>query len=150
MKTSLIALSAAAVFAAGGLMSAPAHAANEGNPERLALAVKHAGEPVETATFFPRKKSRSAFSNAWEVLSEEQLLVWNGKDEAWLVDLKKSAACRTLDGDFEVKISGSFYALKTKSYIDYQNGTCRIEQIRPVDVAAMKAEEAGETGVAKS
>lgn len=150
MKTSLIAMSAAFVFAAGGLLSASAHAANEGNPERLALAAKHAGEPVETATFFPRRKSRSAFSNSWEVLSEQQLLVWNGKDEAWLVDLKKSAACRTLDGDFEVKVSGSFYALKTKSYIDYQNGTCRIEQIRPVDVAAMKAEEAGETGVAKS
>lgn len=150
MKTSLIALSAAAVFAAGGLMSASAQAANEGDPARLALASKHAGEPVDNATFFPRKKSRSAFSNNWEVLSEQQLLVWNGKDEAWLVDLRESAACRTLDGDFEIKVSGSFYALKKNGYIDYKNGTCRIDQIRPIDVAAMKAEEAGETAVAKS
>ena len=149
MKTSLIALSATALVAAG-LMSAPAHAANEGDPARLALAVKHAGEPVDNATFFPRKKSRSTFSNSWEVLSEQQLLVWNGKDEAWLVDLRESAACRTLDGDFEIKVSGSFYALKKNGYIDYQNGTCRIDQIRPVDVAAMKAEESGEAAVAKS
>lgn len=150
MKTSLAALSAAAVLASA-MLAIPAHAADADDPFRLSLAIKHAGEPVEHVTFFPTRRSRSAFSNSWEVLGERQLLVWYGKDEAWLVDLRDSSACRSLDKERNIAVSGGFADLKSNGYIRTRYNICRIEQIRPVDVEAMKADEsAGETALAQS
>lgn len=149
MKTSLIALSATALIACG-LVSGPTRAADADDPVRLALAIKHAGEPVDHVTFFPRKRSRSAFTNSWEVLGERQLLIWHGKEKAWLVDLRESSACRTLDKQFKIATSGGFADLKANGYIHSPNGICRIEQIRPVNVEAMRADEGGESALAQS
>ena len=149
MKTSLIALSATALIACS-LLSGPARAADADDPARLALAIKHAGEPVDHVTFFPRKRSRSAFSNSWEVLGERQLMIWHGKEKAWLVDLRASASCRSLDRQYKISLSGGFADIKTNGYIHSPNGICRIEQIRPVNVEAMRAEEGGATALAQS
>ena len=150
MKTSLIALSAAALFACG-LLAAPAHASDPDDPARLALAIKHAGEPVEHVTFFPRKRSRSAFSNSWELLGEREILFWQGREKAWLVDLRPSASCRTLDKQFRIATSGGFADLKANGYLHSPNGgICRIDRIRPVNVEAMRADEAAGGELAKS
>ena len=150
MKTSLIALSAAAFFA-GSLLAAPARASDPDDPARLALAIKHAGEPVDHVTFFPRKRSRSAFSNSWELLGEREILFWQGKEKAWLVDLRPSASCRTLDKQFKIATSGGFADLKVNGYLHSPNGSiCRIQQIRPVNVEAMRADEAAGGELAKS
>jgi hypothetical protein len=150
MKTSLIALSATALFACG-LMSGPAHASDPDDPARLALAIKHSGEPVDHVTFFPRKRSRSAFSNSWELLGEREILFWHGKEKAWLVELRPSTSCRTLDKQFRIATSGGFSDLKTNGYLHSPNGgICRIDQIRPVNVEAMRADEARGGELAKS
>ena len=151
MKTSLASLSAAVVFASA-VLAAPAHAAADADdPFRLSLAIKHAGEPVEHVTFFPTKRGGSHYSRSWEILGERQLLVWYGKDEAWLVDLRDSSGCRSLDRERNIAVSGGFADLKSNGYIRTRYNTCRIEQIRPVDVDAMKADEAaGETALAQS
>jgi hypothetical protein len=150
MKTSLIALSATLLVACG-LMAGPARAADADDPARLALAVKHAGEPVDHVTFFPRKRSRSAFSNSWELLGERQILFWQGKEKAWLVDLRPSSSCRTLDKQFRIATSGGFADLKTNGYLHSPNGgICRIDQIRPVNVEAMRADEAAGGELARS
>ena len=150
MKTSLIALSATALIACG-LMAGTAHASDPDDPARLALAIKHAGAPVDHVTFFPRKRSRSAFSNSWELLGEREILFWQGREKAWLVDLRASTACRTLDKQFRIATSGGFADLKVNGYLHSPNGgICRIQQIRPVDVDAMRADEAAGGELAKS
>ncbi len=141
MKTCLIALSAT-VLVACSLLSGPTKAADPKDPARLALAIKHAGAPVDHVTYFPRKRSRSAFANSWELLGEHEILFWNGKEKAWLVDLRPSAACRTLDKQFKIAISGGFADLKVNGYVHSPNGgICRINQIRPVNVEAMRMDE---------
>lgn len=150
MKTSPAILFGAVVFASV-LLAGPAHAVDADDAARLALAVKHAGEPVDHVTFFPAKRSRSGWVNSWEVLGERQLLVWHGKQKAWLVDLRKGAACRSLDKQFQIRVSGGFDALNVRNgYIHSPNGICRIEQIRPLNVEAMRAEESAETALAKN
>lgn len=149
MKSSLIALSATALIL-GGLVTTPARAADASDPFRLSLAIKHAGEPVGHVTFFPRRKSRSFFSNSWEVLGERQIMVWHGRHKAWLVDLRESPACSSLDREIALGVSGGFADLMADGWVGGRNSLCRIDQIRPVDVDAMRADDRAGSTLAQS
>ena len=110
---------------------------------RLALLNAHAGESVERVTFLRAVDS-------YEVVGQQNLLIWETPSKAWLVDLRASAACRSLDRQYKISLSGGFADIKTNGYIHSPNGICRIEQIRPVNVEAMRADEGGATALAQS
>ena len=86
-----------------------------------------------------------------ELLGEREILFWQGKEKAWLVDLRPSASCRTLDRQFKIATSGGFADLKVNGYLHSPNGgICRIDRIRPVNVEAMRADEAAGGELARS
>lgn len=139
MKASLI---PTCLIALGLAATATATARTSATPP-LDVVRAHAGEPIDHVRLTPRK-SRSAFTTGWEVLGERTLLLWHGRHEAWLVQLRESAACRPLDRQSDVAIAGGFDHLNLRgSVITADNGQCRIEEIREVDVPAMRAAAAG-------
>jgi hypothetical protein len=103
--------------------------------ERLNLVTQFAGEEVPYVRFGLPKTAYD-----WEYLGDEAVLVWHTRDKAYLVGLKKSSACRDLEHQFAIKLDGSVNDLDTRSgYIDTAyGGWCKMNTIRPVDVAALK------------
>ena len=115
----------------------PAEAARDA--KRLEAATANAGESVERVRFLRPIDS-------YEVVGEQAVLVWETPTKAWLVDLRKSAACRDLDMSITIGIDNNHDSISTKNaYIVGDRGIrCKITQIREVDVPGMRATERGE------
>jgi Family of unknown function (DUF6491) len=81
--------------------------------------------------------------DSYEVVDEHAVLVWETNFKAWLVDLRPSPACRSLDNTFAVGIDTMSDSLNTTNgHIVGRDGIrCRIIQIREVDVPGMRATE---------
>jgi hypothetical protein len=95
-----------------------------------------AGAPVEAVRDRPLRNSES-----WEFLGDYALLVYETRGKAWLVDLEHDERCRDLSSEYLMHLDSKLNWLDTKTgTIELRpgHGWCRITQIRPVDVAAMK------------
>ncbi|MFY2765443.1 DUF6491 family protein [Arenimonas sp. MALMAid1274] len=146
MSSRLALMSLSAALALG--LAAPTLVAAKADPvqeaKRLEAATANAGEPVERVRFLRPIDS-------YEVVGEQHVLIWETQQKAWLVDLRKSAACRDLDRGITVGIENNHDTISTKNaYIVGEYGVrCKIMQLREVDVPAMRRMERGEVATAE-
>ncbi|WP_165924743.1 DUF6491 family protein [Lysobacter sp. N42] len=115
-------------------------AACAGNPVRrdeqdLALYRQHAGAPVDSFSYLGRFDS-------WTPLGDESLVLWVSPSRAWLLDV--DGPCNELPFAHAVKVSASTGRVHAR--FDYVTPLatgiralpCRIREIRPVDVPALR------------
>jgi Family of unknown function (DUF6491) len=136
MKRSIqaVCLLAFSGFAAGSCASYP----DARDSERLALYRHHAGQPVKGFQYYGR------FSH-WTSLGDSAVAIWVGPGRAWLLDLY--GPCNDLDFAHAISLTstGSRVNARFDSVRVIGRGLpaipCRIKEIRPVDVKALRAEE---------
>lgn len=128
----LFAILALAALLSGCATSRPSEA------ERLALYRGHAGEPVKYFDYFGQ-------INGWTPLGDRALTVWTRPNRAYLLEL--SGPCMDLDFAPAISISNQMgrVAARFDNVIVHGGGgssmrfPCRIQEIRPLDVKALKA-----------
>jgi hypothetical protein len=108
--------------------------------ERLALYRAHAGEPVKYFDYFGQ-------INGWTPLGDRALTVWTRPNRAYLLEL--SGPCMDLDFAPAISISNQMGRVSARfdNVIVHGGGgggssmrfPCRIQEIRPLDVKALKA-----------
>lgn len=103
--------------------------------QRLALYEGVAQEPVKSFHFWQMHR--------WEPLGREHLVVWTRLDTAYLIAVQPP--CSGLDFTQAVGLSSTQNRVFSKfDDVRFENQRCRIAEIRPIDVAALKlAEKAG-------
>ena len=137
-RRALICASAALVlsFATAGASASDEYISKDS--VRLDAARANAGESVENVRFIRP-------INGYEILGDHSVLVWETNTKAWLVDVRKSDACRgnDLDNSQSVALKSSMDTMNTRNgYVLGSNQLrCKITQIREVDVPAMRAAE---------
>lgn len=107
--------------------------------ERLALYRAHAGAPVRDFQYFNQL-------TGWTSLGDTALAVWTRPREAWLLEL--SGPCADLDVAPAISLTNQLGRVAARfDRVVVLGGPatiripCRIETIRPLDVAALKASE---------
>ena len=108
--------------------------------QELELYRSHAGAPVQSFRYFSR-------IDGWTPLGESALAVWTRPKEAWLLEV--DGPCPELDFAQAIGLSHQFgrvYARFDRVIPRTLGGgtqpiPCRIRQIRPLDVKALKAAE---------
>ena len=104
--------------------------------EQLALYRAHAGEPVGSFNYF-------GSISGWTPLGDSALAVWTRPSEAWLLEL--TGPCQDLEYAPAIGLTGNMnrvYARFDKVLVDSRgvvNMPCHIQQIRPLDVKALRA-----------
>lgn len=100
--------------------------------DRLAAYTQAAGAPVKSFNFFNPLYS-------WEPLSDTQLVIYTKPKEAYLIDL---AACQNLQFTNGIGLTSNLNQVSVgfdKVIVGPPRLPCVISQIRPVDVAHLKA-----------
>jgi hypothetical protein len=105
---------------------------------RLALYRAHAGAPVPGFVYLGR-------FDRWESLGDRALAVWTRPKQAWLLEL--GVPCANLP--FAIAIGLTSHTGQVSARFDDvlvrqpgPNVPCRIEEIRPLDVEAIRAADA--------
>ena len=118
------------VFTASACASGPSH-----EDQRLALYRAHAGAPVRGFSYLGR-------FDRWEALGDTAVAVWTRPHDGWLLDL--GTPCLNLD--YAVAIGVTSHTGQVSARVDDvlvdqpgRNIPCRIEEIRPLDDAAIRA-----------
>ena len=93
----------------------------------------YAGEPVDTVTSMGRV-------TGWTSVSRDQLVIWTGVNEAWL--LKVWDTCRDLEFADSVVVTRSGSRISRFDKVLVGDERCQITEIRPVDIKQMKADRA--------
>ncbi|MBU6377998.1 MAG: hypothetical protein KJS95_05635 [Gammaproteobacteria bacterium] len=93
--------------------------------------VDYAGEPVQQITTM-----RGV--DGWTPVSRNQLVIWTGINEAWL--LKVWDNCPDLNFANGIRVTQTGNNISRFEKVIAGRDTCPIEQIRPIDVARMKAD----------
>lgn len=96
--------------------------------------VVYAGEPVSGFS------SRSI--DDWTSVSETQLVVWTGVNQAWLLTVR--GQCRELRRATRIGVSSTAGRVTRFDRILVDGVPCLIDEIRPVDVRQLKADRARE------
>lgn len=94
--------------------------------------VDYAGTPVEQFTSFG--------IDGWTPVSRNQLVVWNGVNEAYLITVWDS--CRDLQFAQSIGISSTGRSISRFEHVRVGRDRCPISEIRPIDVRQMKADRA--------
>ena len=134
MKAPMLTAACAALLA----LSACATGAKLDDGERLALYQSHSGAPVDSFNYFGR-------INGWTPLGDSALVVWTKPNEAWLLNL--TGPCQDLEYTPAIGLTSSMsrvYARFDKVLVNSpgsMNIPCHIQQIRPLDVKAVRASE---------
>lgn len=122
-----------AALAAVALLLALAGCAGNGPAQRDAKRLQEfqsvAGEPVASFRFWTLHR--------WEGLGREHLAVWTRINTAYLI--KVHGPCSGLDFATSVGLTSSDHRVYQKfDEVVFADQRCRIAEIRPVDVAALK------------
>lgn len=132
--TSTFRISALAVasLALAGCSSLGSTAATEREAASLARYQAAAGEPVGSFRFFR--------IDGYNVLGESAVSVWTSPRQAYLVAVEEP--CPGLRWSLSIGLTSSM----SRVYADFdrvqtRDGSCRIDSIRPVDVAALRDSE---------
>jgi hypothetical protein len=117
------------------VMLALAACASPGPRERQAAALERhlqfAGAPVDSFNL--------RLMQQWQALGETHVVVYTGVNEAWLLDLDQP--CRGIDFAQVISLTSSGSRVYRRfDSVRFDQQFCRIREIRPVDVRAMKAE----------
>ncbi len=106
--------------------------------ERLTLYRNHSGEPVNGFQYYGRFSS-------WTPLGDSAVAIWVGPSRAWLLDLY--GPCSDLDFANAISLSSNTGRVSARfdSVRVHQRGMqtipCRIKEIRPLNVKALRADE---------
>lgn len=101
--------------------------------------VDYAGAPVDSFTSFN--------INGWTPVSRDQLVVWTGVNEAYL--LKVWNTCQDLQFADRVSITSTTRTISKFEKVRVGRDQCPIEEIRPIDIKQMKADRAAARATAK-
>ena len=93
----------------------------------------YAGAPVDTVDTMGRV-------SGWSSVSRDQLVLWTGVNEAWLI--KVWSTCRNLDFANAVAVRPTGLKITKFDQVLVGEERCQISEIRPVDVKQMKADRA--------
>jgi hypothetical protein len=93
--------------------------------------VDYAGEPVQQVTAM-----RGV--DGWTPVSRNQLVIWTGINEAWL--LKVWDNCPDLNFATAIRVTQTGNSISRFEKVIAGRDTCPIEEIRPIDVSRMKAD----------
>lgn len=97
---------------------------------RLAEVQSVAGEPVESFHFWRLDR--------WEGLGPAHVAVWTQVNEAWLIEVKEP--CQGLEFATVIGLSSSVQRVYSRfDDVRFENQRCRIAEIRPIDVKALRA-----------
>jgi hypothetical protein len=112
-----------------------------GPRERDAIALEryqtHAGEPVDN--FYLRR------TREWASLGESHVAVYTSVNEAWLLEV--SQPCWGLEYARAISLTSSGSRVYARfDSVKFDDQICRIQEIRKVDVRAMKAQRRAESG----
>ena len=123
-----------------GLLALPLLAACSGSRERMATKLdevqRHSGEPVGSLRFFRMDR--------FEILGRDSIVLWTRPNEAWLIEVDEP--CFGLDFATSVGVTSNMNRVyRNSDFVVFKDQRCRIDQIRPIDVKALKAERRGET-----
>lgn len=119
-------------------LSACATGGEQSDAEALALHRAHAGQPVDSFSYF-------GSINGWNPLGDRALVVWTRPSEAWLLEL--SGPCRDLEFTPSIGLTGNMnrvHARFDKVLVNSRDGMsfpCQIQQIQPLDVKALRASQ---------
>ena len=97
----------------------------------------YAGQPVDSIRSLGRV-------NGWTTVSRNQLVIWTGVNEAWL--LRVWEPCRELEFANAVSITQSGSSITKFDSVQVGRERCRIEEIRPVDIKQMNADRKAAKG----
>jgi hypothetical protein len=133
MKTWIVPLLAA--LACSACATSPSH-----EDARLEMYRSHADAPVRSFIYLGR-------FDRWEALGDTAIAVWTRPHDGWLLDL--GTPCLNLD--YAIAIGVTSHTGQVSARIDDvlveqpgQNIPCRIEEIRPLDDAAIRAADAAQ------
>jgi hypothetical protein len=93
--------------------------------------VDYAGDPVEQI-----RVMRGV--DGWTPVSRNQLVIWTGHNEAWLI--KVWDGCINLSFANAIRVTQTGNSISRFEKVLVENETCPILEMRPVDVARMKAD----------
>lgn len=93
----------------------------------------YAGAPVDSMDTMGR-------ISGWSAVSRDQLVLWTGVNEAWLV--KVWSTCRDLEFANSVAVKRSGIKVTKFDQVLVGEERCQISEIRPVDIKQMKADRA--------
>jgi hypothetical protein len=138
----------AALTLATGMLLGAAGCATTGAPPKVAMNPKleryrpYLGAPVERIVSFKLDN--------WESVSRSQVILWTGINEAYLVSVR--APCMDLDNSERIAVTSTASSItRFEKIIVGRNGEqCWINEIRPIDVARMKADRKEDKAAAKS
>lgn len=105
--------------------------------DQLALYRAHAGAPVESFPYFHPMTQ-------WTPLGPDALAIWTAPSRAWLLDV---SGCQDLEWAQAIRLSDSLGRVTARFDRVQPLGTglnpmsCRIEQIRPLDVQGIREAE---------
>jgi hypothetical protein len=125
MKTSLVALALAAVLLTGCVSTL-----KKLSQPKLQY-TEYAGEPVKS--FYMRSQD-----NGWSPVSRDQLVLWAGINEAYLI--KIAGYCPDLMFAHAVAVTDDSGTVDKFSKVIVGGNRCYIEEIRPIDTKQMKAD----------
>jgi hypothetical protein len=91
----------------------------------------YAGEPVEQI-----RSMRGV--DGWTPVSRNQLVIWTGFNEAWLI--KVWDGCVNLSFANAIQVTQTGRTITRFDKVLVENESCPILEMRPVDVARMKAD----------
>jgi hypothetical protein len=120
------------VFAAFGLALLSACGTGLARRDDLNLKyVDYAGEPVEQI-----RSMRGL--DGWTPVSRNQLVIWTGHNEAWLI--KVWDGCINLSFANAIQVTQTGRTITRFDKVLVENESCPIIEMRPVDVVRMKAD----------
>ncbi len=93
----------------------------------------YAGSPIQSF--------RLVNLDSWEPVARNQLVLWNGPGEAYLVTVWKT--CNSLLFANVVNVTSTSREVSTLEKVRVDRMDCPIESIRPVDVKAMREDRRG-------
>lgn len=92
--------------------------------------VQYAGAPIDKFTNFN--------INGWTPISRDQLVVWNGVNEAYLIKVWDN--CQDLQFAQRIGITSTTNQVSKFEKVLVGRDQCPISEIRPIDVKQMKAD----------
>ena len=121
-----------ALLAAGGCATVP----RMSDAERLSLYMAHAGEPVRDINYYT--------PIGWTEVDDQHIALQTRPSEEWLLTLSGPCLAHAM-GNPALTISSQFNRVTSKfDRVSFGDPpfACRIEEIRPIDVKAMRAARA--------
>jgi hypothetical protein len=126
MKT-MLALLLAAVLAAG-CTSSPKRSHGE---RVLARYEGYIGAPIRDFTAFRQ--------DSWQAVSRTQLILWTDMSHAYLLTVANS--CPDLMFSEGIRVSSTGSSISTFDSVIVRDDYCPIQEIRPIDIRQMRADE---------